>query len=107
MDVELAVATGVAVTILSLALAIPPEDTLAVGVAATKLSAKPPAEEAHAFTLAGRALYQAGIVPAAISLVMEERESELKISSYQDAGTAVARTVMMELGMGGIVMMRS
>lgn len=57
-----------------------------------------PAEVAQALTLAGRLLYQAGKVPAWISLMTESREAELSISSYQEAGTAVSRTVRIEVG---------
>lgn len=68
----------------------------AVGVAAVRPSS--PAEVAQALTLAGRLLYQAGIVPASISAIMEDCEAGLARSLYHDAGMAVSRTVKMELG---------
>lgn len=67
-------------------------------VAPTKFSAKPPWAEAQAFTLLGRATYQAGRVPASISLTIAEREVGSMISSYQEAGMAVSSTVRIELG---------
>jgi len=69
----------------------------AVVVASVRPSS--PAEVAQALTLAGSWLYQAGIVPASISLLMEDSEAGSARSAYHDAGTAVARTVRMELGM--------
>lgn len=68
----------------------------AVVVGAVKPSS--PAEVAQALTLAGRLLYQAGIVPASISAIMEDCEAGLARSLYHDAGMAVSRTVKMELG---------
>jgi hypothetical protein len=67
-----------------------------------KLLIKLPSDEAQALTLLGRALYQAGMVPALISLSMEERNWDCRISLYHEAGMAVARTVRMECGMLGM-----
>lgn len=68
----------------------------AVGVAAVRPNAS--AEVAQALTLAGSLLYQAGIVPASISAIMEDCEAGLAKSLYHDAGIAVSRTVKIELG---------
>lgn len=106
-----AVATGVAVTAwvgsIRFVSRLPPAVGVAVAVAVAPSMPSNmafPAEVAHALTLAGRLLYQAGKVPAWISLMIESREAELSISSYQEAGTAVSMTDRIETGMSGMAM---
>lgn len=76
-------------------------------VAPTKFSTKPPWAEAQAFTLLGRSLYQAGRVPASISLMSAEREVASRISSYQESGMAVSSTVRIELGTDVVVVVEA
>lgn len=51
-----------------------------VGSGLIKLLSKPPSDEAQAMTLLGSLLYQAGMVPAMISLSKEERYSGCRMS---------------------------
>lgn len=100
----IAVAAGVAVTAWVESFPLSAPAAVGVGVAPIISWAKtPPAEVAQALTLAGRLLYQAGMVPASIWLMMESREEGLRTSSYQEAGMAVSRTVMIEVGTRGTV----
>lgn len=99
-DEPVAVATAtLAVPVAALASAVAMPVAVATAELPSRASAKlPPAVVAQALTLLGRLLYQAGMVPAWISEMMESREEGSMISLNQLVGMAVSITARMEVG---------
>jgi len=91
--------TTLAVPVAALASAVAMPVAVATAEPPSRASAKlPPTLVAQALTLLGRLLYQAGMVPAAISEMMESWEDGSMNSLNQLLGMAVSMTVRMEVG---------
>lgn len=81
----------------------PVSDTVSWVVAGTPIIWASKFEVAHALTLLGRSLNQAGKVPAAAALTTEERKvGFVRISSCHEYGMAVSKSVNTELGIAAI-----